>query len=382
MHVYRSAPVSGCPTTLVTMPIAALALARRRVLLVAALAVLTALLAAVPARAGVANAGLAGPRHSDPIAGLRWGKYTGAQDEVLPAYDAAGGRVRSLLAKIALAPRTRWFGAWYSDEQAQRTVQRYIANVTGGNPDVMAQAAVFRLEPWEHAACAALPSAAEQASYRAWIDNFAAGIGSARMALILQPDLPFAMCVPHRSRLPLSLVAEAARVFSALPHTTVYIDVGAADWPTVSEAVSLLRTAGVAGARGFALNATHYDSTESEIRFGARVARGLARAGIPDRHFVINTASNGRPFTYQQYHGPSFDNAGVCASRASRRCVTLGIPPTWRVSDRHWGLSRSARALAGRYVDAYLWYGRPWLDNQSDPFDLPRSLQLAATSPF
>ena len=39
------------------------------------------------------------------------------------------------------------------------------------------------------------------------------------------------------------------------------------------------------------------------------------------------------------------------------------------------------RGLAARYVDGYLWYGRPWLDNQADPFDLSRSLALAATTP-
>jgi endoglucanase len=355
---------------------------RRQLGLCLALGAVMLTIGVAPALAGVANAGLSGPRHSDPIAGLTWGNYTGEQDEVFPFYNAASGSDRQLLGKIALAPRVRWFGSWYSDDQAQSTIEHYIANVTGGNRDVLAQAAVFRLTPWEHAACTRLPTPAEQASYRAWIDNFATGIGSARMALILQPDLPFATCVPHHSGLPLQLVAYAARVFSALPHTTVYIDAGAADWASVSEAVGLLRGAGVATTRGFALNATHYDSTSSEIRFGARIARRLAQDGIANRHFVINTAANGRPFTYQQYHGPDYDNAAVCATRASRRCVTLGIPPTWQVASRRWGLSAGDRALANRYVDAYLWYGRPWLDHQADPFDLRRSLGLAATSPF
>ncbi len=62
--------------------------------------------------------------------------------------------------------------------------------------------------------------------------------------------------------------------------------------------------------------------------------------------------------------------------------MTLGIPPTWKVADRRWGLSRSTRLTAARLVDAYLWIGRPWLRNQSDPFDLRRSLALAASTPF
>lgn len=349
-------------------------------MLVGATAALTAL--TPTATAGVANGGLSGAAPADPIAGLRWGNYDGPQDEVFPAYRAASGRDRRLLGQIALRPRARWFGGWYPNDGIEQTVRSYLANVTGGDPSVLAQVAVFRLQPWEHAACSRLPTAAEQASYRTWIRSFAAGIGDARVALVLQPDLPFGLCVPHRSGLPLSLVAWAAGVFNALPHTTVYIDAGAADWPTVGEAVHLLRAAGVAGVRGFALNATHYDSTAHELVFGARVAAALARAHIPGKHFVVNTASNGRPFTYAQYHGPNFDNAAACTSRGARRCVTLGIPPTWRVSDARWQLSARDRAIAARYADGYLWYGRPWLDNQADPFDLQRSLQLAATTPF
>jgi len=321
-----------------------------------------AALLAPAAQAGVANSGLPGAP-ADPLAGLPWGNYTGPQDEVFPAYRAATGRDRQLLGLIALRPRVRWFGAWYPSDQIEQTVAAYIANATGANPGALAQVAVFRLVPWEGAACRRVPTAAQQAAYRQWIQAFAAGIGASRVALILQPDLPFALCAPHHSKVALSLVAEAAQVFDALPHTTVYIDAGAADWPTVRQDVDLLKAAGVAGTRGFALNATHYDSTAREIAFGAKVVRGLAAAGIPGRHFVINTAANGRPFTYQQYHGPDFDNAAVCRSR-------------------RWGLPAADRALAAREVDAYLWYGRPWLDNQADPFDLTRSLALAATTPF
>ena len=97
---------------------------------------------------------------------------------------------------------------------------------------------------------------------------------------------------------------------------------------------------------------------------------------------MIDTAQNGRPFTFQQYHGSNYDNATVCRTRSSRRCVTLGIPPTADITNRRWGLSRSLVALAGRAVDGYLWIGRPWLDNQSDPFDLQRALALARTTPY
>jgi endoglucanase len=353
-----------------------------RIAAVAIACLVCALLRSAPASAGIANGGIAGAPAGDPLAGLPWGNYAGSLDEVFPSYRAATGTTRQLLARIALRPRMRWFGAWYPDAQAERIAREYLHDVTHGRSDVLAQMAVFRLVPWERAACDRLPSAAEQASFRRWINAFAAGIGSARVALVLQPDLPFALCVPHRASLPLQLVAYASRRFSALPHTTVYIDAGAADWDSVGQAAAMLKAAGVGYARGFALNATHYDSTEHEIAFAARIARALGAAHLRRKHAVINTAANGRPFTFQQYHGPDFDNAAVCPTRASERCVTLGIPPTARVTDPRWGLSARARTLAGAVVDAFLWIGRPWLLHQADPFDLQRSLALARTSPF
>ncbi len=338
------------------------------------------LLAAPSALAGPANGGLPGASAADPLAGMRWGNYSGRDDEAFPAYRAASGQTRRLLGLVALRPRARWFGPWYGDPHA--AVREYIANVTAGDPQALVQLAVFRLIPWESEACRRLPSPGEQGAYRSWIDALAAGIGGTRTALILQPDLPFARCVPGHSTLPLALVAYAARRFAGLPHTSVYVDAGASDWMTVGQAAAMLGHAGIRYARGFALGATHYASTGDEIRFAAGVVAALGRAGISGRHAVINTAQNGRPFTYTQYHGANYDNAEVCRGRRQTRCVTLGIPPTTDVADARWGLSARERRLASADVDAYLWIGRPWLINQSDPFSLSRSLALARTTPF
>ena len=47
-----------------------------------------------------------------------------------------------------------------------------------------------------------------------------------------------------------------------------------------------------------------------------------------------------------------------------------------------WGLSDAAARKAATYCDAYMWFGRPWLYMQADPFDLQRALQLVRTSPY
>lgn len=333
--------------------------------------------------AGVTPAA-ATPAAGNPLKGRTWGVYQGTADQAWQPYAQSTGANRALLAKIALRPKAKWFGAWIPNSAITKKVQDYVASSTGGNPNTLVQMTVFRMVPWEHAACRRLPTVAEQASYRQWIDRFAAGIGTAHVALILQPDGPFALCVPKRSTVSSSLISYAARTFSSLPHTSVYIDGGASDWPKddPAKAASFLVPAGVRYTRGFALNSTHYATTPAEIGFGTRLVAELAKRGAPGKHFVINTSSNGRGFIFGEAKGSHPDNANVCATRTQVHCVTLGIPPTTDVASTRWGLSATRRAQAARYVDAYLWFGRPWLYMQADPFDMKRALALARTTPY
>jgi hypothetical protein len=313
-----------------------------------------------------------------------WGVYQGLAEMSWLPYLAASANHKSLLDKIVQRPKSTWFGSWQPDHDIKERVEKYIELTTGGDPEVLVQTAIFRMEPWEHEACDRLPTAAEQASYKTWINGFAAGVGETHMAIIMQPDGPFAMCAPGRSKLPARMIKWAVRTLSALPNTSVYIDAGAADWQRDNprKAVQMLTMMGIRWARGYALNSTHYDSTERQVRHAAGISRTLAARGMAGKYAVINTSSNGRPFKGFKYRGPNFDNARVCTSKNDKMCTTLGIPPTVDVADAKWGLNRQTRRLAARYVDAYLWFGRPWLHNQAAPFVLDRALDLARTTPY
>ncbi|WP_114423906.1 glycoside hydrolase family 6 protein [Nocardioides houyundeii] len=326
----------------------------------------------------------AAPASDNPLVGHPMGVYQGPGDQAWAPYVNSSGANRELLAKIALRPKAKWFGAWIADRSIRASVADYVANSTGGDPNVLVQMAVFRMVPWEHEACRRLPTPGEQASYRFWIDEFAAGVGAAHAAIVLQPDGPFALCAPGGSRLPSELVKYAATRFAALPNTHVYIDAGAADWPkdNPAEAAEILVRAGVGQVRGFALNSTHYVAVADDIAFGTKVVAELARRGIPGRHFVINTSSNGQGFEFSQGRGNHPDNANVCRTPAERVCVTLGIPPTVDVANPRWGLGEELSAAAAEHVDAYLWFGRPWLNMQNDPFVLDRALAMARTTPW
>ncbi|GAA5146660.1 hypothetical protein GCM10023340_17870 [Nocardioides marinquilinus] len=324
----------------------------------------------------------------NPLAGRRWGVYQGPQEMAWDPYVRASGATKRTLAVIALAPKAKWMGHWIPDGEIYSRTRDYIANAQAGDPETLVQMTMFRMVPWEQETCRRLPTKAEQASYKRWTDSFARAIGRTPTAIVLQPDGPFALCAPGGSTLPSSLIAYSARVLSALPRTSVYIEAGAADWPAagqggVDRAADVLVPAGIEYARGFALNGTHYSSTSDEVRRGAALVKELASRGVPGKHFVVNTSGNGQGFEFGTYQGPDPLNAWTCRSKSDpRTCVALGIPPTADVSAARWGLPDDVRRLARAHADAYLWFGRPWLYRQNEPFQMKRALAVVRSSPY
>jgi endoglucanase len=378
---------------------------RRALLLSLAVTLLPGLVAAAPVRASSRE--VVGPlpggevwqqvqaaypeNPSNPLAGRLWGVYLGPQDQVSAPYAASRGARQALLSKIALRPRTKWYGAWVPDGAITSTVQSYIAASQAGDPTKLVQLAVFRMQPWEHEACARRSRPGERRSYKRWIDNLATGIGSTPTLVVMQPDGPFLWCVPDlkvKSR----LLSYATETLSALPQTSVYIDAGAADWcengagNDPERCAEILKRTGIEQARGFALDSTHYMGPAENIAHGAAIAANLKRDGYGTKHFILDTAKSGRPMAWGDVvpdrRGDLKDNARVCRSVVQARCVTLGIPPTVRVADPAWGLAPEITALARQYVDGFVWFGRPWLYNQADPFVMRRALAMAASTPW
>ncbi len=328
---------------------------------------------------------------TNPLAGRVWGVYQGPQDQVSKPYLASTGARRALLAKIGERPRTKWYGAWVPDSSIRDQVQKYIRLSQDGDPTKLVQIAVFRLKPWEGDACKRRSTARERRSYKTWISQLAAGIGSTPMLVVMQPDMPFLWCTKDRAARS-RLLTWATRTLSALPRTSVYLDGGAADWcengkgNVPERCARMLELAGVRYARGFALDSTHYNSAAANIEHGAKIVALLRQAGFGTKHFIVETAKSGRPMTWGEVipakKGDAKDNARVCKTVLQVRCVTLGIPPTTRVGDPRWGLTPEDAATARRSVDGFVWFGRPWLYYQADPFVMNRALAMATSTPW
>jgi endoglucanase len=329
--------------------------------------------------AGTANAGIPGASKTNPLDGVHWGAYdpdtknVGVDKPAAYAHLAKNARDRADFMKIVDLPRFRWFGKWMPvhthgyTKGARDQAREYIQETTHGHGDWGSQMAIFRMDPWENKICGRVPSKKQIRDYKAWILQFAKGIGDQhRVAIELQPDLPFARCLKHHSPIAYKLISFAARKFDALDHTTVYIDGGSVDYVGApGAAAKMLLRAGVKHVQGFALNATHYAPTGAVIKHGKAVAKALAHRGAKGKHFIVNTAGNGRPFISFKHRAEIHSHA-ICRSKHQKICITLGKPPT---TDTH-----------SKVVDGELWIGQPWSDG--NPHDYGGILRLVRTSPF
>jgi endoglucanase len=173
--------------------------------------------------------------------------------------------------------------------------------------------------------------AADADTYRSWIGQFAAALGPAKALVVLEPDAVAHIvdgCTPaeygaEREQ----LLAEAILRLKQQPNTKVYLDAGNPDWiREPGKLVEPLKRAGIAGADGFALNVSNFQTDADTRRYGLQLSGALG-----GKHFVIDSSRNG--------NGPL---PGVWCNPPGR---ALGTPPTTDTGEAA--------------LDAYLWIKRP-----------------------
>jgi endoglucanase len=232
----------------------------------------------------------------------------------------------ALLSRIASHASADWFGDGIGTGAIRGAVAARVAEIRGAGalPVLVAYAIPYRDCGGHSAGGLGGPDA-----YRAWIAAFAAGIGAGPAAVILEPDaLALTDCLtPEQASTRYALLSGAVDVLAGVG-VSVYIDAGNSGWRDAADMAKRLRQAGVAHARGFALNVSNFHDTPSELAYGAAVSGALGGQA----HFVVDTSRNGA--------GP--DPNGEWCNPPGR---ALGIPPT----------ANTGSALA----DAYLWVKKP-----------------------
>ncbi len=219
---------------------------------------------------------------SDPLAGA--GFYVDHHSEA-----AQAAQRYPALRAISEQPGVARFGA-FSYPSASVAVARYLGRAAVLEPGTIPMLTTYRIVDG-HCGHWSDP-AADQAGYHDFIKSFAAGIGSYRAVLFLEQDsLITASCLSGRGvAVRMAELQDAISMLTAAcPHLVIYLDAGAADALPAARAASLLRRAGVSRIQGFFLDATHFDWTSKEIRYGRQISRRLG-----GKHFVVSTGESGR----------------------------------------------------------------------------------------
>jgi endoglucanase len=190
---------------------------------------------------------------------------------------------------IASQPGIAKFGS-FSYPNAPTSVARYLSKAAVLEPGTVPLLATYKIVDGHCGNWADPPS--DQAAYHKWISQFAAGIGSFKAVLFLEQDaLITTGCLSSRGlAVRMAELRDAINVLSTYcPHLIIYLDAGAADALPAARAASLLKQAGVAKIQGFFLDATHFDWTSKEIRYGEQISRMTG-----GKHFVVSTGESGR----------------------------------------------------------------------------------------
>ncbi|NJK46493.1 MAG: glycoside hydrolase family 6 protein [Pleurocapsa sp. SU_196_0] len=145
-------------------------------------------------------------------------------------------------------------------------------------------------------------------AYKTWINEFAAGIGTRKAIVILEPDaLPLVSGCAASTSTVTGLLAYAVDKFKTVsPNAKVYLDAGHAAWKSVSEISGLLSSAGVARAAGFSLNTSNYQTTANSKTYGDQVSASLGGA-----KYVIDTSRNGNGPNGGEWCNPSGRKIGA-----------------------------------------------------------------------
>jgi endoglucanase len=257
------------------------------------------------------------PQQGNPLSQTS-GLYVDPQSE--PVYwvgEHSGDSRRAMIkAGIADRPIARWFngdGADASDARAYTSAASRAHKLP---------VLVFYHLP--ERGCGAGEGAASAAAYRSWINSMAASIGKRPAVVILEPDaLPQLDCLSSSAQTTrLSLFSYAVdRLRSSAPNTWTYLDAGHDDWTPAGTMAKRLNAAGIAHARGFALNVSNFQSTARNVSYAQGVNAALGSA----KHFVIDTSRNGNPLNGDDWCNPTGQRIGAAPRTGGAGALDLQL---------------------------------------------------------
>ena len=210
---------------------------------------------------------------------------------------------------LATTPHAAWFASG-TPKEVRKTVRQTMA--TAKKQHRLPVLVAYNL-PYRDCAQYSSGGATDTASYQAWIDGFAKGVGTGEAIVILEPDslgiIPYNTSIYGQPEWCMPTVTEASgtaipapgaspadryaqlnyavdTLAAHAPNARVYLDGSNSGWLSPGESAYRLTKAGVMRAHGFFLNVSNYQPTEASTQYGAWVSAALAApAGAPDWAF-------------------------------------------------------------------------------------------------
>ncbi|MFE4216685.1 glycoside hydrolase family 6 protein [Streptomyces sp. NPDC056844] len=252
------------------------------------------------------------PKRSSPPA-VPAGLYRHPQSQVLDWVGAHRDDPRRPLieSRIAAQPAAVWFPAYNPGAVTGQVRGVTSAAADAGRTPVLVPYAI----PDRDCGGASEGGAPSLDAYDGWIADFAAGLGSGPVIVILEPDaiaLSDCLSAAQRAARFTSLARAGRTLHAANPRAKVYFDGGHSGWHSAAKQAAALREAGAAtSGDGVFTNVSNFHSTADEAAYARRVLAALG--GPPGLGAVIDTSRNGNGAPKE---GEWCDPAGRALGRA------------------------------------------------------------------
>jgi endoglucanase len=162
--------------------------------------------------------------------------------------------------------------------------------------------------PWRDCGQYSSGGASSAADYEGFINAVVSGLGQGRAVVIVEPDaLSELSCLSSsQQQTYYQLIGYAAQQIDSDANASVYVDAGNPGWLTAGTEASGLQQALGATRAGFAVNASNFASTASDVAYGTAISQAAG-----GRHFVIDTSRNGGNAAGGQWCNPPGAGIGV-----------------------------------------------------------------------
>ncbi|WP_168207362.1 glycoside hydrolase family 6 protein [Microlunatus elymi] len=256
-----------------------------------------------------------------------WPAYLNKSTQAWNAYtNETNTTNKGLIYQIASTPTSIWLGG-RSDDQAR--VDKIMDEAAAAH-----QTPQFVLYAIPNRDCGSYSAGglSTVSQYENWIDEVRKGIAGRKAVIIVEPDAIGMGCLSSSQQADRYTMLKYAMTTLSSANTWTYLHAGSSGLGA-SDVAAVLKKAGIADARGFAVNVSSFDSTANEIAYGNSIIKAL---GLKT-HFVIDTSRNG----LGRYSGDNGGAPGWCNPPGR----ALGERPTTDTADPN--------------VDAYLWIKAP-----------------------